>query len=526
MAVGLALGERMQAARYPKVTSHHTYVIAGDGCLMEGVSHEAISLAGHLGLGRLTVLWDDNHITIDGPVAQSSSDDQLARFAAAGWHTASVADGEDMAAVDAALTSAKADPRPSLIAVRTIIGHGAKGLEGTAKVHGAPLGEEVLAATKRDAGWNHPDFTVPAQVAARALELAQAGAAAHRDWNDTFDQWAVAHADDASTWHRTQSRQLPANLDELLACVPTGNSAATRVSSRNVLGTLVAQLPELVGGSADLAESTGTHTGQALVTRDDYAGATIHFGIREFGMAALMNGLSLHGGFRPYGSTFLVFSDYLRPALRLSALMRQPVIYVLTHDSVALGEDGPTHQPVEHVEALRQIPGVTVLRPADDVETVAAWHTALANTEGPTVLVLTRQNVPTLGAASSTFITATGSRVVRETAHADVQILASGSEVAIALDAAELLALTGVETQVVSVPWREKYVEFHEASAPLTVSVEAGVTGGWAALAGLRVGVDKFGASGKAVDVLAHFGLTADAVAATITAALRERKGK
>ncbi|MBC7298986.1 MAG: hypothetical protein H5T82_08840 [Demequina sp.] len=360
---------------------------------------------GHLGFGRLTGLWDDNHITIDGPVAQSSRDNQLARSAAAGWRTASVADGEDM------------------------------------------------AATKRAAGWNHPDFTVPAEVATRARELAHARAAAHRDWKDAFDQWPAAHPDDASTWHRTRSRQLP----------------------------------------ADLAESTGTHTGQAAVTRDDSTGATIHFGIREFEMAALM---------------------------------RQPVIYVLTHDSVALGQDGPTHQPVEHVEALRQIPGVTVLRPADDVETVAAGHTALANTDGPTVLVLTRHNVTSLGAASSTFITAPGSRVVRETAHPDVQILASGSSVAIALDAAERMASTGVCTQVVSVPWREKDVEFHEASARLTVSVEAGVTGGWAAFAGLRVGVDEFGASGKAADVLAHFGPTADAEATTITAALGEQKGK
>lgn len=528
MAVGLALGERMQAARFPEVTDHHTYALAGDGCLMEGISHEAISLAGHLGLGRLIVLWDDNNITIDGSVGQSSSDDQLARFAAQGWHVLHVEDGTDLAAIDAALTAAKADPRPSLIGVRTVIGHGAPGIEGTAKAHGSPLGEEALAAAKAAVGWDHPPFTVPAEVAARCAQVGVQGARAHHDWQAAYDAWAAADPVRAAEWERRQQRGLPVGLDEALASVGSGNDKATRQSSQAVLKALTAVAPELVGGSADLAGSTGTATGQPAVTREDYAGSVIHFGIREFGMATVLNGLALHGGFRPYGSTFLVFSDYLRPALRLSALMSQPVIYLLTHDSVAVGEDGPTHQPVEHVESLRLIPNVTVLRPADDVETVAAWRTALTNTTGPTVLVLTRQSVGSLPDPdlSADFIAEAGGRVVREAADAQVELLASGSELGVALGAAELLAADGVATRVVSIPWRERYAATHTSpGAPLTASVEAGVTSGWAGLTdgGVRVGIDGFGASGPASDVLRHFGLTPDAVAADIRAALARR---
>lgn len=522
MAVGMAVAERMQHARYPEVTDHHTYALVGDGCLMEGISQEAISMAGHLGLGRLVVLWDDNRITIDGPVGQASSDDQQARFAASGWHVQTVEDGTDLEAIDAAITAAKADPRPSLVAVRTVIGHGAPGIEGTPAAHGAPLGPEVLAAAKAAAGWSHPPFTVPEAVAEHCARLAADGRARRHGWSMRLRAFAQDAPERAERWRRTWARDLPPVLDAAIARVEIGRDRATRQSSQAVLAALTAELPELVGGSADLAGSTGTAVGGRPVTREDFSGTVLNFGIRELGMAAVLNGMSLHGGFRVYGSTFLVFSDYLRPALRLSALMRQPVVYLLTHDSVAVGEDGPTHQPVEHVESLRLIPGLTVLRPADDVETAAAWRQALATTDGPTAIVLTRQAVPSLGAAPAGFLTERGGRVVRDATSPDVDVLASGSEVALAVAAAHLLADQGVAARVISVPWRERYTARSAGTprAPLTVSVEAGVTSGWAALAGVRIGVDRFGASGKATDVLAHVGLTPHDVATRIRTAL------
>ncbi len=524
MAVGMALAERMQAARFPEITDHRTYALVGDGCLMEGISQEAISLAGHLGLGWLIVLWDDNGITIDGPVGQSSSDDNPARFAASGWHVQSVEDGTDLDAIDAALIAAKADPRPSLIAVRTVIGHGAPGIEGTPAAHGAPLGPTVLAAAKAAVLWTDPPFTVPTAVADRCAQLAAAGRAEHEDWSTRLSRFTQLAPERAEVWRRTWARQAHPDLDALISGVGTGTARATRQSSQSVLSAVAAELPELIGGSADLATSTGTVTGQRAVTRDDFSGEVVDFGIRELGMAAVLNGLSLHGGFRPYGSTFLVFSDYLRPALRLSAMMGQPVIYLLTHDSVAVGEDGPTHQPVEHVESLRLIPGLTVLRPADDVETAAAWRQALATTDGPTVLVLSRQSVPSfpMGTSRPHFLTEDGGRVVRPVVSPDVDLLATGSEVGLAVAAAELLDADGVRARVVSVPWRERYAAraSAEGRAPVCVSVEAGVTSGWAALATTRIGVDRFGASGKAPDVLDHLGLTPAAVAARVTAAL------
>lgn len=429
MSVGFALGERIQAARYPEITDHYTYVIAGDGCLMEGISHEAISLAGHMGLGRLIVMWDDNDITIDGPVSQSSGDDNLARFAAAGWHVQAVTDGTDLDALDAAITAAKADGRPSLIAVKTVIGQGAPGIEGTSAAHGAPLGAEVMAAAKARVNWDYPSFTVPDAVAARCAELAAEGKAAHAQWDEAFAAFAAAKPEQAQVWTRTQAGEIAEDLDAAFAAIETGKPLATRQSSQLALKAAASVMPELVGGSADLAHSTGTSTGQAVVTSEDYSGAIVHFGIREFGMATVLNGLSLHGGFRTYGSTFLVFSDYLRPALRLSALMKQPVTYVLTHDSVAVGEDGPTHQPIEHVESLRLIPGVTVLRPADDVETIAAWKHAVTTNDGPTVLILTRQGVPSYSAQEGTdFLSAAGGRIVHEATDPQVDLLASGSE--------------------------------------------------------------------------------------------------
>ena len=497
MAVGMALAERMQHARYPEITDHHTFAIVGDGCLMEGISHEAASFAGHLGLGRLIVLWDDNAITIDGGVGRSCSDDQLARFAAYDWHTEAVLDGTDIESIDAAITRAKQDPRPSFIAVRTVIGRGAPGVEGTSKAHGAPLGEALLAEAKKLAGWDQPSFGVPEQVSTATRELAEIGAREHAAWDDALDAFAAANPERAQQFRRAQERGLPVGLEEALAAAVATAPRATRQSSHACLSAALSALPELIGGSADLAGSTGTSIGE-VVTRDDFSCRAIAFGIREFGMAAIANGISLHGGFRVFGSTFLVFADYLRPALRLSALMRQPVIYVLTHDSIAVGEDGPTHQPVEHVESLRIIPGLQVLRPADDAETAQAWRQALERTDGPTALILSRQSLPQLDHDEFDGGTAPS-----------IEIVATGSEVALAAAAADVLRAEGRTVRVVSTVDRARYTPDPGAT---TVSIEAGSTAGWRRLVDLAIGIDEFGHSGPGGAVMAHHGFTVDSV--------------
>lgn len=526
-AVGLALGERMLAARFPELVDHFTYVIAGDGCLMEGVSHEAGSLAGHLRLGRLIVLFDDNGITIDGSTAQSCGDDQLARFSAYGWHVLRVEDGTDVGAIDDAILRAREDQRPSLIAVRTVIGHGAPGVQGTPKAHGSPLGSTVLQAAKTAAGWDAPGFTVPEAVSAHCAEVAERGRTAHTQWEHRRHELHLTDLPRAEEWGRRMTRALP-DLDQVLDGIPVGTARATRQSSQAALTALAGALPELVGGSADLAGSTGTSTGQPAVSATDYSGAKINFGIREFAMAAVLNGLSLHGGFRPYGSTFLVFGDYLRPALRLSALMGQPVIYVLTHDSVAVGEDGPTHQPIEHVESLRLIPGVRVLRPADDAETLVAWKLALERLDGPTVLVLSRQSLPSMSDADSDALAELGARVVHDVEDPQVDLLASGSEVDLARRAARLLEDQGIRSRVISVMWRERFVEVRAElpPAPVCVAVEAGVTNGWRGLADAVVGIDAFGFSGPGDQVLAHVGMTPQAVADAARTALDRGRGE
>ncbi|WP_219996393.1 transketolase [Nocardioides humi] len=529
MAVGMALAERMYAARFPGLVDHRTWAIAGDGCLMEGISHEAASLAGHLGLGRLTVLWDDNRITIDGAVDRSCSDDQSARFRAYGWHVVEVSDGTDLEAIDRALTEAVADPRPSLVAVRTVIGHGAPDVAGTSAAHGSPLGADRLAEAKRRAGWPDEAFVVPEDVRAACEQYATAGRAARFVWEERLAALRESDPARAAEWQRRQRGDLPADVDEEfwahLATTLPDAPTATRQSSRAVLAALTEALPELVGGSADLAGSTGTDAGTVPVRRGDYGGARIDFGIRELAMAAVLNGIALHGGFRCFGSTFLVFADYLRPALRLSALMRQPVIQVLTHDSVAVGEDGPTHQPVEHLDSLRIIPNVRVLRPADAGETAEAWRCALGATDGPTVLALSRQALPPLDGAHTTpgWLARDGFRVARASADPDVDLLASGSEVDLALAAAEVLAGEGLTVRVVSVPWRERFEVRRDrlGSARATVAVEAGSTLGWRHLADAVVGVDRFGASGAGSAVRDHVGLTVAAVADAARTALR-----
>ncbi|MFE5477937.1 transketolase [Nocardia sp. NPDC056541] len=518
MAVGMALAERMTAARYPEITGHRTYAIVGDGCLMEGVSHEVASFAGHLGLGGLTVLWDDNEITIDGAVGRSCGDDQVARFAAYGWHTEVVPDGTDIEAIDAALTRAKGDPRPSFLAVRTVIGHGAPGVAGTPKAHGSPLGAQRLAQAKELAGWTLPPFTVPEQVEATCAVLAALGGAEHATWLEEFAAFDAVAPVRAAEFRRARARLLPAGLPDALEAVAARAPRATRQSSQACLHAALSVMPELVGGSADLAGSTGTVCGE-VVHRDDFSSSAVAFGIREFGMAAILNGMSLHGGFRVFGSTFLVFADYLRPALRLSALMGQPVIYVLTHDSVAVGEDGPTHQPVEQIESLRVIPGLQVLRPADDAQTALAWELALSRVDGPTALILSRQSLPQLELAESATwpdsalsrADAVGTVAGRPSTAAlpSIHIVATGSEVALAVAAAEQLRAEGFAVRVVSVMDRTR---FTRDAAAHTISIEAGSTAGWTGLVDLAIGIDDFGHSGPGDEVMACHGFTVRAV--------------
>jgi transketolase len=525
-AVGMALAERMLAARCNdgehRVVDHRTWVLAGDGDLMEGISHEAASLAGRLGLGRLTVIFDDNNVTIDGPAELSCGDDAIGRFAAYGWHTLSVEDGNDVAAIDEALAEARAvESAPTFIKLRTTIGYGAPGLEGTSKVHGSPLGVETIAAMRDKAGWPSANFYVPGHLRSVTAALAADGAATRADWIRAYANWTADHPQLAVDFPLDRVPVAPDGWVPL-AELAAADRMATRQASGVALNSLAPAYRALVGGSADLAASTNTAIPGGDVKAGDYAGRTIHFGIREHAMAAVMNGISVHGGLRPFGSTFLVFADYLRPALRLSALMRQPVIYVFTHDSVHVGEDGPTHQPIEHVESLRLIPGLTVLRPADAAETALAWEIAAQNVSGPTALVLTRQKLPALGDTGLVDVRDNGFRVVRQTGdEADVVLAASGSEVSLALEAADLLATRGVHAIVVSVMWRERLQEALSRDRGVwpdlpVVWAEAGVRTGWCAIAGDRdavVGLNRFGESGPGPQVAAHLGLTPTAIA-------------
>jgi transketolase len=529
-AVGMALAERMENARFGDgLVDHFTYVIAGDGCLMEGISHEAIDLAGHLRLGRLIVLWDDNGITIDGSTDLSTSTDQPARFAASGWHVARI-DGHDKAAVAAAIEAARADPRPSLIACRTVIGCGAPTKQGSAATHGSPLGAEEIAAARVHLGWPHAPLEVPADIRAAWAAVAARGAAAHRAWEARLAA-DPGHKDFADARGPVDAaalaQALGAHRARLSAEAPR---LATRAASERALEVVNAVLPHTVGGSADLTGSNNTRTrGLATITRDDRAGRYVHYGIREHGMAAAMNGIALHGGFRPYGGTFLAFADYCRPAMRLSALMGVPVVYVMTHDSIGLGEDGPTHQPVEHLASLRAMPNMRVFRPADAVETAEAWELALTAARIPSTLCLSRQALPTLrrdgGVANRS---ARGAYVLREAAGPrDVTLVATGSEVEIALAAADLLSADGIAAAVVSAPCFELFAGQDAAyrravlgRAP-RVGVEAAVRQGWDALLGpddAFVGMEGFGASAPAADLYRHFGITPETVAAAARA--------
>ena len=524
-AVGMALAERMMNARFgDALVDHWTYVICGDGCLMEGISHEAIDFAGHQRLGRLIVLWDDNGITIDGHTDLATATDQKARFAASGWHVQAV-DGHDREAVATAIEAARADDRPSMIACKTVIGFGAPGKQGSHDVHGAPLGADEIAAARKGFGWAHEPFVLPPQIIDSWRAVAARGAKARSAWLDRLA--ASPHeAGFAATLAAPDAARLRARIgDYCRGLTETRPKVATRKASEMALEVVNDVLPNTVGGSADLTGSNLTRTkGMVSVTPDDRSGRYVHYGIREHGMAAIMNGIALHGGLIPYGGTFLAFSDYSRPAIRLGALMGVPVVHVMTHDSIGLGEDGPTHQPVEQVAALRAIPNLLVFRPADSVETAEAWEIALTERATPSVLCLSRQNLPTVRDDVAANLTRQGAYVLREPQGArDVTLIATGSEVEIALAAADLLAGQGVRAAVVSAPCFELFAARPEAErervlgrAP-RIGIEALIRQGWDGLM-LRpgdgfVGMAGFGASAPAPALYRHFGITAERAA-------------
>ncbi len=524
-AVGMALAERMLAARFSReLVDHYTYVIAGDGCLQEGISHEAIDLAGHLRLSRLIVLWDDNGISIDGKISLSTSMDQLARFGAAGWNVQR-ADGHDFETVGNALEEARRSRRPSLIACRTVIGKGAPNLQGSAKTHGAPLGPDEVKAARNHLGWPHAPFVVPDNVKTAWQAVADRGRAARLAWRQRHKA-----SRSASAFDRTMQAELPVSLGRKLSRLRKQHQAqatkvATRQASQMVLETINSATRLTVGGSADLTGSNLTRTSQTLpVEPGRFGGRYIHYGVREHAMAAIMNGLSLHGGFIPYGGTFLVFSDYARGAMRLSALMKQRVIYVLTHDSIGLGEDGPTHQPVEHLAMLRATPNLNVFRPADIIETCECWELALNARETPSVLALSRQALPMLrDRHSRSNLSSRGGYVLRQAdGPRDVTLIATGSEVFIAIQSAgRLQSEDGIRAAVVSMPCWEifeqqdaGYRDRTLGSAP-RIAIEAAARLGWDRWIGPDgefVGMAGFGASAPAADLYAHFGITADQV--------------
>jgi len=530
-AVGMAIAERHLNAQFgDDLVDHRTWVLAGDGCLMEGINHEAIGLAGHLNLGRLIVLWDDNKITIDGAVDLSSSEDVRARYAATGWHVVSC-DGHDVADVRRAIDEALADPRPSLVACATKIGYGAPNKAGTSGVHGSALGEAEVAAAREFLGWSAEPFVIPEDIAAAWNAIGAKGGDAHAVWADRLGSSAQK-----AEFERRMAGELPAgfSLDAYIdTLIANPQKVATRKASELTLGAINDLLPETLGGSADLTGSNNTKTkSTGPLTRDDYAGRYVYYGIREFGMACAMNGMALHGGVIPYGGTFLVFSDYMRGGIRLAALQQIRAIHVLTHDSIGLGEDGPTHQPIEHVMSLRMIPNLDVYRPADIVETAECWELALKDADGPSVLALTRQNLPQLRTEKAgENLSARGAyRLKAATAERKVVLVATGSEVEIAVATAALLEEQGIGADIVSMPsWAhfdaqpQAYKDDLLPHHVLRASIEAGTTFGWeryVGIAGLRFGIDTFGASAPAEVLYDHFGLTAAKIAPQIVAAL------
>jgi transketolase len=531
-AVGFALAERLLAARFGSdLVDHFTYVIASDGDLQEGISHEASSLAGHWSLGRLIVLWDDNDIQIDGPTGLAFSENVGARYAAYGWHVQTI-DGHDPAAIEAAIAAAQTDPRPSLIACKTVIGFGAPTKGGTKDCHGSPLGAEEIAKTREALGWSDEPFSVPASVLAAWRDIGRRGRAAREAWEKRLaaaPQGALLKQALAGALGEAARAAFAGLKDKLIAEAP---ALATRVASGAVLDAILPAMPTLIGGSADLTPSNNTKgKSSRAVTRADFSGQYIHYGVREHGMAAAMNGMALHGGLIPYGGTFLQFTDYCRPAIRLAALMKVRSIFVMTHDSIGLGEDGPTHQPVEHVAALRAIPNLLVFRPCDAVETAEAWEIALDTATSPSVLALTRQNLAALRTSAAENLTAKGGYVLMPaSAPHRVTLIATGSEVEIAAKARTALEAAGIGTSVVSLPcWAlfEAQSESYRASVipanTLKIGIEAGVRLGWDRWIGPEgafIGMKSFGESAPYQKLYEHFGITEAAVIAAAKARL------
>ena len=537
MSVGMAIAERHLNAIYgDELVDHRTFVVAGDGDLMEGVNHEAVGLAGHLKLGRLIVLWDDNNITIDGSTELSRNEDVVARFQAAKWHTIEC-DGLDAGKVSKAIEKAIADERPSLIRCKTIIGYGAPNKQGTAATHGAALGADEVAAARKELGWDSPPFEIPDDVLTAWRAVGKRGAVDHAQWKDRLEKSGKKDEFLARQTGQVNDAWLKPYLDRLLADL---KPVATRKASEMALEAINPAIPATIGGSADLTGSNNTKTKELEpLTADNYGGRYIYYGIREFGMASAMNGMALHGGVIPYGGTFLVFTDYARPAIRLSALQNARVIYVMTHDSIGLGEDGPTHQPIEHLQSLRAMPQLEVYRPADAVETAECWALALT-TDGPSILALTRQNLrPVRTSAASENLCAKGAyRLKAASAPRKAILIATGSEVEIALDVAQRLEERGIGTDVVSMPCTERFdaqpQEYREDILPdvsnreiLRVSIEAGATFGWeryTGLHGLRIGIDRFGVSAPAKDAYEFFGLTPDKITERVLDHLKKRE--
>ena len=536
MAVGTAIAERHLNAIYgDELVDHRTFVIAGDGCLMEGINHEAVGLAGHLKLGRLIVLWDDNEITIDGATELSRNEDVRARFEAGRWHTCEC-DGLDADDVDRAIKEALADPRPSLIRCKTIIGFGAPHKQGTAATHGSALGKDEVAAAKAELGLEDKDFYVPDDILEAWRKAGERGASVNAEWKER-----LANSDKKDDFSQRLSGKVSHEwLQPYIATLLADpKPIASRKASEMALEVINDAFPTTIGGSADLTGSNNTKT-KALepLTPEYYAGRYIYYGIREFGMSAAMNGMALHGGVIPYGGTFLVFTDYARPAIRLSALQRARVVYVMTHDSIGLGEDGPTHQPIEHLQSLRAMPGLEVYRPADAIETAECWALALES-DGPSILALTRQNIgPVRTAADSENLCARGAyRLKPASEPRKVILIATGSEVDLALAVSKNLEGRGIGTDVVSMPCTERFdaqpEEYRDDILPdvsnreiLRVSIEAGSTIGWeryTGLHGLRIGIDRFGVSAPAKDAYAFFGLTPDAITERVLDFMKKR---
>ncbi len=538
-AVGLALAEKLLAAQYNReglaLVDHHTYCFLGDGCLMEGVSHEAASLAGHLKLGKLICFWDDNGISIDGKVAGWFTDDTPKRFEAYGWHVIKNVDGHDSEAVAAAIKKARArKDQPTLICTKTIIGWGAPNKQGTKSAHGEALGPEEVANARKTLGWEHPPFVVPDDIRA-AWDHKEAGAAAEKKWNRIYKRYKREFPAEGAEFERRMKGELPADWSEIVQAAYAAGAAvtgaqATRASSQVALNVLGPKLPEMLGGSADLTGSVNTKRKDSVdLTVDNFRGNYVYYGVREFGMTAIMNGLTEHGGFRPYGGTFLVFSDYARNAVRLAALQHLPVSLVYTHDSIGLGEDGPTHQPIEHLASLRAMPNLHVWRPCDAVESAASWVAALERKNGPTALIFTRQGLPQQARAPEQLVALRkgGYVLIDSNGPPEAIVIATGSEVGFAAEAVKELQAAGKRVRLVSMPCCEAFdaqpAPYRESVLPASVTrrlaVEAGATQSWwryVGSAGRVMGIDQFGASGKGPDLFKHFGLTSAEVKAQV----------